>query len=150
VPGFVDAHGHNLGPGQRLTSMEGLHAMTIWPAYQHFEEAAKGSIEPGKKAVGRKSTQSATWEAHLLLPRSGHQLARNTRRTGLLGLNRSLRPLAVMLLSAELSFFTLKNVRKPVKKVITAHLELCAQTELDEAVSRSIVGIGTDKRHRPF
>ena len=66
VPGFVDAHGHNLGPGQRLTPMEGLHAMAIWPAYQHFEEAAKGSIEPGKKAVGRKSTQSATWEAHLL------------------------------------------------------------------------------------
>ena len=42
--------GHVLGPGQRLTPMEALHAMTIWPAYQHFEEASKGSIETGKLA----------------------------------------------------------------------------------------------------
>jgi hypothetical protein len=28
----------------------GLKAMTVWPAYQHFEEAAKGSIEVGKLA----------------------------------------------------------------------------------------------------
>ena len=42
--------GHVLGPGQRLTPMEALHAMTIWPAYQHFEEANKGSIEIGKLA----------------------------------------------------------------------------------------------------
>ena len=39
-----------LGPGERLTPMEALHAMTIWPAYQHFEEANKGSIEIGKLA----------------------------------------------------------------------------------------------------
>lgn len=42
--------GRVLGPGQRLTPMEALQAMTIWPAYQHFEEASKGSIEPGKLA----------------------------------------------------------------------------------------------------
>jgi predicted amidohydrolase YtcJ len=42
--------GRVLGPGQRLTPMEALQAMTIWPAYQHFEEATKGSIEPGKLA----------------------------------------------------------------------------------------------------
>ena len=42
--------GHVLGPGQRLTPMEALKAMTIWPAYQHFEEATKGSLEPGKVA----------------------------------------------------------------------------------------------------
>ncbi|MFZ4110737.1 MAG: amidohydrolase, partial [Polymorphobacter sp.] len=42
--------GHVLGPDQRLTPMEALQAMTIWPAYQHFEEATKGSIEPGKLA----------------------------------------------------------------------------------------------------
>jgi hypothetical protein len=28
----------------------GLKAMTLWPAYQHFEEGAKGSIEVGKAA----------------------------------------------------------------------------------------------------
>jgi hypothetical protein len=27
-----------------------LKAMTIWPAYQHFEETTKGSLEPGKLA----------------------------------------------------------------------------------------------------
>jgi hypothetical protein len=27
-----------------------LKAMTIWPAFQHFEEATKGSIEVGKLA----------------------------------------------------------------------------------------------------
>ena len=40
--------GHVLGPDQRLTALEALQAMTIWPAYQHFEEASKGSIETGK------------------------------------------------------------------------------------------------------
>jgi predicted amidohydrolase YtcJ len=42
--------GHVLGPDQRLTPMEALKAMTIWPAYQHFEETTKGSITPGKLA----------------------------------------------------------------------------------------------------
>jgi adenine deaminase len=30
--------------------MTALKAMTIWPAWQHFEENDKGSIEPGKRA----------------------------------------------------------------------------------------------------
>lgn len=42
--------GYVLGPDQRLTPLQALHAMTLWPAYQHFEEAAKGSIEVGKRA----------------------------------------------------------------------------------------------------
>lgn len=39
-----------IGPDQRVDVITALKAMTIWPAYQHFEEASKGSIEPGKLA----------------------------------------------------------------------------------------------------
>ncbi len=42
--------GHTLGPDQRLSPEVALKAMTIWPAYQHFEEADKGSIALGKRA----------------------------------------------------------------------------------------------------
>lgn len=46
----VTRSGEVLGPDQRVTPYEGLKAITIWPAYQHFEEANKGSIEAGKQA----------------------------------------------------------------------------------------------------
>ena len=39
-----------LGPEQRLTVMQALHATTLGAAYQHFEEDRKGSITPGKQA----------------------------------------------------------------------------------------------------
>lgn len=42
--------GDILGPDQRVDVITALKAMTIWPAYQHFEEATKGSIETGKLA----------------------------------------------------------------------------------------------------
>ena len=42
--------GYVLGPSQRLEPLVALKAMTIWAAYQHFEEATKGSIELGKVA----------------------------------------------------------------------------------------------------
>ena len=42
--------GDILGPHQRVDVMTALKAMTIWPAWQHFEEDNKGSIEPGKLA----------------------------------------------------------------------------------------------------
>ena len=42
--------GDILGPDQRVDVMTALKAMTIWPAYQHFEEDTKGSIEVGKLA----------------------------------------------------------------------------------------------------
>jgi hypothetical protein len=46
----VTRSGEVLGPDQRVTAYEGLKAITIWPAYQHFEEKQKGSIEVGKQA----------------------------------------------------------------------------------------------------
>lgn len=46
----VTRSGEILGPNQRVTPYEGLKAITIWPAYQHFEEKQKGSIEVGKQA----------------------------------------------------------------------------------------------------
>jgi len=42
--------GDILGPHQRVDVMTALKAMTIWPAWQHFEENDKGSIETGKRA----------------------------------------------------------------------------------------------------
>ncbi|WP_332872530.1 amidohydrolase [Pontibaca salina] len=42
--------GDILGPRQRVDVMTALKAMTIWPAWQHFEEDDKGSIETGKIA----------------------------------------------------------------------------------------------------
>ena len=42
--------GHVLGPQHRLTPLVALKAMTLWPAYQHFEEKTKGSLEVGKLA----------------------------------------------------------------------------------------------------
>lgn len=42
--------GDILGPDQRVDVMTALKAMTLWPAYQHFEEAHKGSLEAGKLA----------------------------------------------------------------------------------------------------
>mgnify|MGYP001818169277 CR=1 FL=1 len=42
--------GDIIGPAQRVDVMTALKAMTIWPAWQHFEEDDKGSIEAGKLA----------------------------------------------------------------------------------------------------
>lgn len=42
--------GHVLGPQHRVTPLQTLKAMTLWSAYQHFEEGTKGSLEVGKRA----------------------------------------------------------------------------------------------------
>jgi predicted amidohydrolase YtcJ len=42
--------GRVLGPHQRLTVQEALHAVTLGAAYQYFEEDTKGSITVGKQA----------------------------------------------------------------------------------------------------
>ena len=42
--------GHILGPHQRPTVMQALHAVTLGGAYQYFEEDTKGSITIGKQA----------------------------------------------------------------------------------------------------
>ena len=42
--------GHVLGPQQRATVREALHAVTLGAAYQYFEEDTKGSITAGKQA----------------------------------------------------------------------------------------------------
>ncbi|MDT0557423.1 amidohydrolase [Ichthyenterobacterium sp. W332] len=39
-----------IGPDERLTPYEALQAITIWSAYQHYEEDKKGSLEIGKLA----------------------------------------------------------------------------------------------------
>ncbi|MEM9656898.1 MAG: amidohydrolase family protein [Planctomycetota bacterium] len=42
--------GKVLGPQHCVSVMTALKALTIWPAWQHFEERSKGSIEVGKLA----------------------------------------------------------------------------------------------------
>jgi adenine deaminase len=42
--------GRIVGPNQRVDVITALKAMTIWPAYQYFEEDSKGSLELGKLA----------------------------------------------------------------------------------------------------
>jgi hypothetical protein len=42
--------GDILGPQHRVPVATALKSMTLWSAWQHFEEADKGSIEPGKLA----------------------------------------------------------------------------------------------------
>ncbi|MCA0133558.1 amidohydrolase [Winogradskyella alexanderae] len=42
--------GKVIGEDERLTPYEALQAITIWSAYQHFEEDRKGSLEKGKLA----------------------------------------------------------------------------------------------------
>ncbi len=42
--------GDIIGPSHRVDVMTGIKAMTLWSAWQHFEEDRKGSIEVGKLA----------------------------------------------------------------------------------------------------
>ena len=42
--------GQVLGPEHRVEPIVAIKAMTLWAAYQHFEEKTKGSIEVGKLA----------------------------------------------------------------------------------------------------
>ena len=39
-----------LSANEKLTPYEALKAITIWSAYQHFEELIKGTLEEGKLA----------------------------------------------------------------------------------------------------
>lgn len=42
--------GKVIGEREKLTAYEALQAITLWSAYQHFEENTKGSLETGKLA----------------------------------------------------------------------------------------------------
>jgi len=42
--------GQIIGEGEKLTPYEALKGITIWSAYQHFEDNKKGSLEEGKLA----------------------------------------------------------------------------------------------------
>lgn len=42
--------GEVVGPGERVTPYIALKALTDWAAYQYFEDAEKGTLEPGKRA----------------------------------------------------------------------------------------------------
>lgn len=46
----VSRSGRVLGPEHRVPVATALKALTIWPAWQHFEEKSKGTIEAGKLA----------------------------------------------------------------------------------------------------
>ncbi len=46
----VSRSGKIIGPDERLTAYEALKSITIWGAYQHFEEDRKGTLTAGKLA----------------------------------------------------------------------------------------------------
>ncbi len=46
----VSRSGKVMGPDERLSPLEALKTITLWGAYQHFEEKTKGSLEVGKLA----------------------------------------------------------------------------------------------------
>ena len=46
----VTRSGKILGPDQRLSAFDGLRTLTIWAAYQYFEEENKGTISTNKYA----------------------------------------------------------------------------------------------------
>jgi predicted amidohydrolase YtcJ len=46
----VTRSGRVIGSDQRISAYDGLRAITIWGAYQHFEENSKGTITVGKLA----------------------------------------------------------------------------------------------------
>ena len=46
----VSRSGQVIGPDERLTPIEALKSITLWGAYEHFEDKTKGSIEVGKLA----------------------------------------------------------------------------------------------------
>ena len=49
-PAAPAARAGSSGPEHRVDVITALKAMTIWPAYHHFEEKTKGSLAPGKLA----------------------------------------------------------------------------------------------------
>jgi predicted amidohydrolase YtcJ len=46
----VSRSGAVIGAGEKLTPYEALQSITIWGAYQHFEEGTKGTLKAGKLA----------------------------------------------------------------------------------------------------
>ena len=46
----ISRTGKEIGPEQRVSVMTGLKSLTLWSAFQHFEEDTKGSFEVGKLA----------------------------------------------------------------------------------------------------
>jgi hypothetical protein len=46
----VSRTGTVMGPDERLSPYQALQSITIWGAYQHFEEDSKGSFKAGKLA----------------------------------------------------------------------------------------------------
>ena len=59
--------GRIVGPEHKVDVITALKAMTIWPAYHHFEEKTKGSLERGKLCLLYTSTPTmlarCDWES---------------------------------------------------------------------------------------
>ena len=75
--------GDILGPSQRVDVMTALKAMTIWPAWQQFEENDKGSIEVGKLADFRSAVRRPDGDRSGEAGRDKDRRDRERRQSGL-------------------------------------------------------------------
>lgn len=130
--------GRILGPEHKMPVATALKAMTLWPAWQHFEEKTKGSIEVGKLAdfVILSNNPLTTSEDDLA----------NIKVLETIKENKSIyrRPLNSAALSTPAMFGLTKNTAHADEAPIFAVKSVCGDGEFSPALSVLINAINKE------